>query len=162
MKETNIDAWLQSGEYLPVIMRDFHAQKKLFRAMHEIVENNPDDIVKRPSWIEGHCYVVDVFLYFMGRRGYTLQRTKRHGHIRPPATRPVRAVAINECHLSLRERTSFRGMKDDAAIYLTRPKVRHLSRQRTHPKCKRGCVWRSSLTLRVSPRTQCPLLDTRT
>ena len=33
---------------------------------------------------------------------------------------------------------------------LARPKVRHLPLRHTHPKCKRGDVWRSSLTLRVS------------
>ena len=30
----------------------------------------------RPSWVEGQCYVIDVFLWFMARRGYTLQRSK--------------------------------------------------------------------------------------
>ena len=82
MKETNVDAWLKSGEYLPDVMRDFHDQKDLFRAMHEIIQERPEDMVKRPSWVEGHCYVVDVFLWFMARRGYTLQRTRRRGNFR--------------------------------------------------------------------------------
>lgn len=82
MKEINVDAWLKSGEYLPEVMRDFHDQKDLFRAMHEIIQVQPDDMIKRPSWVEGHCYVVDVFLWFMARRGYTLQRTRRRGNFR--------------------------------------------------------------------------------
>lgn len=76
MKQTNIDVWLKSGEYLPGVLRDFHDQKDIFKAMHEIIQEQRDNI-KRPSWIEGHCYVIDVFLWFMAQRGYTLQRTRR-------------------------------------------------------------------------------------
>lgn len=83
MKKTNIDAWLKSGEYLPEPLRDFHDQKDVFRAMHDIVaEPGPDEIIKRPSWVEGQCYVIDMFLWFMARRGYTLQRTRRKGDFR--------------------------------------------------------------------------------
>ena len=39
-------------------------------------------IVKRPDWITGQCYVIDVFLWFMARRGWTLQRTPRRGNFR--------------------------------------------------------------------------------
>ena len=82
MKITDVDAFLKSGEYLPKVMRDFHDQKDLFKAMHQIVGENPEDTIKRPSWIEGHVYVIDVFLWFMARRGYTLQRTRRKGNFR--------------------------------------------------------------------------------
>lgn len=82
MKTTNIDAWLKSGKYLPEILRDFHDQKDIFKAMHEIIQERPEDTIKRPSWIEGQCYVIDVFLWFMARRGYTLQRTRRRGNFR--------------------------------------------------------------------------------
>lgn len=81
-KETNIDDWLKSGEYLPEPLRDFHDQKAVFKAMHEIIKERPDDIIKRPGWIEGQCYVIDIFLWFMARRGYTLQRTRRRGKFR--------------------------------------------------------------------------------
>lgn len=83
MKTTNIDAWLKSGEYLPEVLRDFHDQKEVFKAMHEIIqEPGPEEFIKRPNWIEGQCYVIDVFLWFMARRGYTLQRTRRRGDFR--------------------------------------------------------------------------------
>jgi hypothetical protein len=82
VKEINVDEWLKSGEYLPDVMRDFHYQKNLFRAMHEIIQERQEDMVKRPSWVAGHCYVVDVFLWFMARHGYTLQRTRRRGNFR--------------------------------------------------------------------------------
>lgn len=82
-KNINIDQWLKSGGHLPEPLRDFHNQKDLFRAMHELVEEpQPDDIIKRPTWIEGQCYVIGVFLWFMARRGYTLQRTRRRGEFR--------------------------------------------------------------------------------
>lgn len=79
---TDIDAWLKSGEYLPKVLRDFHDQKDIFKAMHKIIPEHPDDTIPRPSWIEGHCYVIDIFLWFMARRGYTLQRTRKRGNFR--------------------------------------------------------------------------------
>lgn len=81
-KETNVDDFLNSGEYLPEPLRDFHDQKEVFKAMHEIVREDPMAIVKRPDWITGQCYVIDVFLWFMARRGWTLQRTRRKGNFR--------------------------------------------------------------------------------
>jgi hypothetical protein len=81
-KKVNVEAWLKSGEYLPAPLRDFHDQKEVFKAMHEMVREDPASFVKRPSWIEGQCYVIDVFLWFMARRGWTLQRTRRTGNFR--------------------------------------------------------------------------------
>lgn len=69
--------WMKNGKYLPDVMRDFHDQKDLFKAMHELqkpnAEPSPADEV---NWIAGQCYVVDRFLWFMARRGYTLQRSR--------------------------------------------------------------------------------------
>lgn len=81
-RRINVDQWLKSGEYLPKPLRDFHDQKEVFKAMHEIIRERPGDLVKRPTWIEGQCYVIDVFLWFMARRGWTLQRTRRQGDFR--------------------------------------------------------------------------------
>ena len=78
----NVDQWLQSGEYLPEPLRDFHDQKEVFQAMHEIVREDPAALVRRPDWIQGQCYVIDVFLWFMARRGWTLQRTQQQGDFR--------------------------------------------------------------------------------
>lgn len=68
--------WLDSGEYLPAPLRDFHDQKDLFKAMHEIIDVLGHDYAKSVSWRTGQCYVIDVFLWFMARRGYTLQRCR--------------------------------------------------------------------------------------
>jgi hypothetical protein len=72
----NTEKWMKSGAYLPPPMRDFHDQKDLFKAIHETIR--VDDL----TWVKAHCYVVDVFLWYMARRGYTLQRTKRKGEYR--------------------------------------------------------------------------------
>ena len=53
-------------------MRDFHDQKDLFKAMHEIITDCSDKI----SWLDGHIYIIDTFLWFMARYGYTLQKTR--------------------------------------------------------------------------------------
>lgn len=70
----DIGAWLKSGKHLPIWLRDFHDQKDTFKAIHEIYCGN--ESAKEINWREAHCYVIDMFLWFMARRGYTLQRTR--------------------------------------------------------------------------------------
>lgn len=75
-----LEQWLKSGEYLPEVMRDFHNQKDIFKCIHERIDiSNSDAPYKDINWVSGHCYVIDVFLYFMARRGYTLQRSRKKG-----------------------------------------------------------------------------------
>ncbi len=52
----NIESFLSDGAYLPEPLRDFHDQKV--------------------NWVDAHCYVIDIFLWFMARRGWTLQRSR--------------------------------------------------------------------------------------
>lgn len=73
---TKLDKWLHSGKHLPRPLRDFHDAKKVFKAMHVLMPGDPDALIKQPDWITGHCYVIDVFLWFMARRGWTLQRSR--------------------------------------------------------------------------------------
>jgi len=91
MKTTNVEKWLKKGEHLPECLRDFHDQKAVFKAMHAIVRAPTDPLFKRPTWVDGQVYVIDTFLHFMARRGYTLQRTRRKGDFRDLAA-DVRAV----------------------------------------------------------------------
>lgn len=72
----SLDEWLKSGDYLPKPLRDFHDQKDVFKAMHEIVNVEGHDYAKSVNWIAGQCYVIDIFLWFMARRGWTLQRSR--------------------------------------------------------------------------------------
>jgi len=65
--------WLKSGEYMPSEFRDFHNQKDLFKAMHNTITNADEN----GNWRDGHVYVVDTFLWYMARCGYTLQRSRK-------------------------------------------------------------------------------------
>lgn len=78
----DLDAWLEAGRHLPAAMRDFHDQKALFAAMHTLQDAGPNvqktavDQHYDVSPVAGHAYVVDRFLWFMARRGWTLQRSR--------------------------------------------------------------------------------------
>ena len=76
------EAWLTSGKYLPKFLRDFHDQKDVFKAIHEMYAVQEKSLTKDVSWVAAHIYVIDFFLWFMARRGYTLQRTHRKGEYR--------------------------------------------------------------------------------
>lgn len=74
----DLNAWLKSGCYLPPFLRDFHDQKEVFKTIHASID--PENLsIKRVSWVDGHCYVIDIFLWWMAKRGYTLQRTRQKG-----------------------------------------------------------------------------------
>lgn len=80
---SGLDAWMSSGEYLPPFMRDFHDQKDLFKALEEVAQrsrdNHPGDNLLNISWRDAHVYTVDIFLWVMAKRGYTLQRSRKRG-----------------------------------------------------------------------------------
>lgn len=71
------DNWMKAGKYLPPVLRDFHDQKDLFKSMHQIVAVDKHEYCKDVGWTEGQCYVIDIFLWFMARRGYTLQKSRQ-------------------------------------------------------------------------------------
>lgn len=72
-----LTAWMKRGEYLPEPLRDFHDQKDLFKLIHEVTDISKNDMAAKVDWITGQVYVIDVFLWFMARRGYTLQRSRK-------------------------------------------------------------------------------------
>lgn len=41
-----------------------------------LAESDPNALIKLPNSVEGQCYVIDCFLWFMARHGYTLQRSR--------------------------------------------------------------------------------------
>ncbi len=71
-----IKEWRESGDYLPDFLRDFHDQKDFFKAMHDIIDVEGHVYAKEVSGIAGHCYVVDIFLWFLSRFGYKIQKSK--------------------------------------------------------------------------------------
>lgn len=78
--EDDLTAWMKSGEYLPPALRDFREQKDVFKAVHELVERaraGNDTHVGALSWTQAHVYTVDFFLWYMARRGFTLQRSRK-------------------------------------------------------------------------------------
>ena len=68
-----VGTWLHSKKYLPEFMRDFHDQKDLFKAMHTLYSGSES---LKMTWVDGHIYVIDCFLWFMASRGYTLQKSR--------------------------------------------------------------------------------------
>lgn len=76
MTDAKLDRWLKEGRHLPSFMRDFHDQKDLFKAIHQTIGVHEKDYVKDVTWVMGQIYVIDIFLWWMARRGYTLQRAR--------------------------------------------------------------------------------------
>ena len=76
MAESKMDRWLTEGRYLPRFMRDFHDQKDLFRAIHQTIDVTKKDYIHDVTWVMGQIYVIDIFLWWMARRGYTLQKAR--------------------------------------------------------------------------------------
>jgi len=68
--------YTKSGKHLPKILRDFHSQKEIFKAIHSLYCKD-EGADENPSWVQGQIYVIDWFLWFMVQRGYTLQKCKR-------------------------------------------------------------------------------------
>jgi len=78
-KEWNrLEQWTKDEKHLPEFLRDFHKQKDLFKAMHILYESNNENDPRKemPNWRNGHVYTIDWFLWYMGQRGYTLQKNK--------------------------------------------------------------------------------------
>lgn len=80
MKLTNVDEWLDSGGYLPEVLRDFHDQKDIFKAIHQTTLVEAHHYANKIDFVAGQCYAIDIFLWWMARRGYVLQRTHRRGN----------------------------------------------------------------------------------
>lgn len=76
-----VNELLQSGKYLPPFLRDFHAQKDVFKYVWDCVERRkatePDyRSLDGMSWCSAHIYVIDFFLWAMALHGWTLQRSR--------------------------------------------------------------------------------------
>jgi hypothetical protein len=77
-----MEAWLTAGRHLPAALRDFHHKKGVFAAMHALQDacsaGPRDGLAKllHVDQVAGHTYVIDRFLWFMARRGWTLQRSR--------------------------------------------------------------------------------------
>lgn len=86
--------WLSEGRHLPPFMRDFHAQKAIFKDIGLILtkakQEDEDNervldtyILKDLNWINLHVGCIDFFLWYMAMRGYTLQRNRARMEWKP-------------------------------------------------------------------------------
>ena len=66
--------WRKTGAHLPPFMRDFHAQKDLFRYIDHLTAKRDED--HQTNWRDAQIYTIDAFLWCMARHGFTLQRCR--------------------------------------------------------------------------------------
>ena len=72
-----VDEFMSTNDWLPEPLKDFHDQKNSFKCIHynyEVSEAGP--MCPAPEWPNGHSYAMDWFLWYMARRGYTLQKCR--------------------------------------------------------------------------------------
>lgn len=63
--------------FLPKIFRDWHDQKRLFKDIYNEVDLSKRSEHYNITWTQMHTNTIDVFLYQMAMRGYTLQKDDR-------------------------------------------------------------------------------------
>lgn len=69
--------WRKNGRHLPPFMRDFHDQKDLFKAIHDVYRLDEKKDHRDPiGFTTAMIYTIDSFLWFMAAHGYTLQRCR--------------------------------------------------------------------------------------
>jgi len=66
-----LQEWVDSGKHLPKWLRAFYDQKNVFQAIDQTWSR-----VAGVNYVQGHCYVIDRFLYYMAAHGYTLQKSR--------------------------------------------------------------------------------------
>ena len=83
----NLDEFMTDGNYLPDFMRDFHDCKRVFKRIDEMVQARRESNIEANktlpdmglvNWVDAHIYVVDFFLWYMAKRGYTLQKCRKN------------------------------------------------------------------------------------
>ncbi|GBR02136.1 hypothetical protein ACFFGF_04955 [Asaia lannensis] len=75
------EKWLNSQQYLPREIRDFHDQKSLFKFVDKTrlanVDRNNGSYMSGMNWVDSMVYTGDVFLWVMAQHGYTLQKSRK-------------------------------------------------------------------------------------
>lgn len=67
---------IRAAKHLPKFLRDFHDQKDVFKSVHYVMARNNPKTCEKVNWIDGQCYVIDVFLKFMALHGYEMRKSK--------------------------------------------------------------------------------------
>jgi len=74
--DANLKKWRDEQKHLPEFMRDFHGCKQLFKGISDYIVCDADHPANEVNWRQAHCYTIDVFLWFMAKHGFTLQRSR--------------------------------------------------------------------------------------
>lgn len=74
----NLENYMNNQENLPEFMKDFHDQKDLFKTMYDQFKDS-HDVLDNVNWVDAHMFTIDVFLWWMGRHGYKLQKARKKG-----------------------------------------------------------------------------------
>lgn len=74
--KNELQEWREEQKHLPEFMRDFHNCKQLFKGIEDFIVLEDDHPAREVNWRQAHCYTIDVFLWFMARHGWTLQRSR--------------------------------------------------------------------------------------
>jgi hypothetical protein len=72
---------IHPADYLPLFMTDHSAMVEIFRRLDEMrlrsLAKNGGTYMASMTYVDAACYVVDIFLWYMARCGYTLQKTPK-------------------------------------------------------------------------------------
>lgn len=72
--------YVESSDHLPARFRDFHDQKDLFKLIDDSIDWDAREqrhgVADRLPWTAAQVYVIDIFLWWMAKRGWTLQRSR--------------------------------------------------------------------------------------
>jgi hypothetical protein len=76
----DLKQYMEKRENLPEFMKDFHDQKDLFKTIYDQYrEGNAKKLLEDVGWVDAHIFTIDVFLWWMGRHGYKLQKIRKQG-----------------------------------------------------------------------------------
>lgn len=70
--------FLESAKHLPPFLRDFHSQKDVFKTLWCNMDlSGFSKEIRALGWIDFHVLIIDIFLWWMAKRGWTLQRSRQ-------------------------------------------------------------------------------------
>lgn len=76
LTEVELHKWKSDFQHLPRILRDFHAQKSIFKAI-ERAYGRFQFMGQDLDWVRAQIYTFDYFLWFMAERGYVLKKSSQ-------------------------------------------------------------------------------------
>jgi hypothetical protein len=79
MESNYKEQFLDTRDYLPDFLKDFHDQKDFFKAMHELYAKRLGEELPAFNWRDSHIYTVDFLLWFLGAHGYKLTKARKKG-----------------------------------------------------------------------------------